>query len=423
MKKCISLVLALLMALALCTVSWADVTSAKDFPSGGTGSDTVYWTIGTEDGQSGYATTLTAALTAAYKANSDGSKAITIICKPNADVGTMTHGHVADDLTIYGNGAYISGGECDLEVDTFKFSRSTGAQATDGESLTKNITITAYDLDNLGVWGQRNTNHTVTINLTNCNGKAIGSTENVQRVYISGTSGKNNITLTNCDFLTAKTAVYSNADGEINVENCSFTGSAAPVNINHKTSGTVTVNVSNCKFDSCGDTGEWKGFAAPIRLVQSEAAGSMTAAVDNATFTNTAGGNGDILLGDGRASEKSDNTKITATVTNTNAKVQAQEPGYYTENGGIVADKMIEAKVKSSEKLTVKPVAEGDGKVTLEKETVPSSNNNHYYYYSPSTDTTTTKGSPKTFDAGVGVYAVTAVLSLSGMAWTAKKRH
>lgn len=204
MKKCISLVLALLMALALCTVSWADVTSAKDFPSGGTDSDTVYWTIGTEDGQSGYAATLTAALTAAYKANSDGSKAITIICKPNADVGTMTHGHVADDLTIYGNGAYISGGECDLEVDTFKFSRSTGAQAADGEFLTKNITITAYDLDNLGVWGQRNTNHTVTVNLTNCNGKAIEGKENVQRVYVSGTTGKNNITLTSCDFLTAK---------------------------------------------------------------------------------------------------------------------------------------------------------------------------------------------------------------------------
>ncbi len=31
--------------------------------------------------------------------------------------------------------------------------------------------------------------------------------------------------------------------------------------------------------------------------------------------------------------------------------------------------------------------------------------------------------SPKTFDAGVGVYAVTAVLSVTGMAWTAKKRH
>ena len=50
---------------------------------------------------------------------------------------------------------------------------------------------------------------------------------------------------------------------------------------------------------------------------------------------------------------------------------------------------------------------------------------NSYYYYSPSTTTpdTTTKGSPKTFDAGVGIYAVTAVLSVTGMAWTAKKRH
>ena len=52
--------------------------------------------------------------------------------------------------------------------------------------------------------------------------------------------------------------------------------------------------------------------------------------------------------------------------------------------------------------------------------------NKSYYYYSPTSDTTTsttTKGSPKTFDAGIGIYAVTAVLSVTGMAWTAKKRH
>ena len=48
---------------------------------------------------------------------------------------------------------------------------------------------------------------------------------------------------------------------------------------------------------------------------------------------------------------------------------------------------------------------------------------NSYYYYSPTSDTTTsttTKGSPKTFDAGVGIYAVTAVLSVTGMAWAGK---
>lgn len=49
---------------------------------------------------------------------------------------------------------------------------------------------------------------------------------------------------------------------------------------------------------------------------------------------------------------------------------------------------------------------------------------NSYYYYSPTTTANdTTKGSPKTFDAGVGIYAVTALLSVTGMAWAGKKRH
>lgn len=47
---------------------------------------------------------------------------------------------------------------------------------------------------------------------------------------------------------------------------------------------------------------------------------------------------------------------------------------------------------------------------------------NSYYYYAPTTTDTKT-GSPKTFDAGVGIYAVTALLSVTGMAWTGKKRH
>lgn len=47
---------------------------------------------------------------------------------------------------------------------------------------------------------------------------------------------------------------------------------------------------------------------------------------------------------------------------------------------------------------------------------------NSYYYYAPTTTDTKTD-SPKTFDAGVGIYAVTAVLSVTGMAWTGKKRH
>lgn len=281
----------------------------------------VYWAAGT---QSGYAATLTDTLTAAYKANEG---AITIVCRPGADVGEMTHGHVADDLTIYGNDAYLSGGECDLEVDTYTFSRATGKQVTaGGVCLDGDITITAYELDNLGVWGERHTAHKVTVNLTDCDGKALEGKTNVQRVYISGTTGVNDITLTDCDFLTKATAVYSNADGAIKAVKCSFTGGQVPFNINHKANGTQTVAVENCTFTNCGDAGGWKQFAAPLRLVNS-GAGTQSAEVTGCAFAGTVGANGDILLGDGRTGQASNDVELK--VVNTAANIQAQKPGYY----------------------------------------------------------------------------------------------
>lgn len=300
----------------------------------------VYWEAGT---QSDYAATLTAALKAAYMENKDE---IIIVCRPRADVGTMSHGHVADNLTIYGNNAYLSGGECDLEVDTFKYSRDTGAQADDGVGLGKDITITAYELDNLGVWGQRTTNHTVTVNLTDCDGTR-NVTPNVQRVYISGTTGVNNITLTGCDFLTKATSVYSNADGEVEIDNCSFTGSQVPVNFNHKANGTQTVMVKNSEFKACGDNGDWKQFAAPIRFVNS-GSGTSTTTVDNCTFDNTVGTNGDILIGDGRTGQASND--VTLTVSGTAANVQAQKPGYYNGKSTDVT-KMMAKQVAENERL------------------------------------------------------------------------
>lgn len=307
----------------------------------------VYWAAGA---QSGYATTLTEALTAAYKADAG---AITVVCRPGADVGEMTHGHVADDLTIYGNDAYLSGGECDLEVDTYTFSRETGAQAADGVCLDKDITITAYELDNLGVWGERHTAHKVTVNLTDCDGKALEGKTNVQRVYISGTTGVNNITLTDCDFLTKATAVYSNADGAIKAVNCSFTGGEVPFNINHKANGTQTVAVENCTFTNCGDAGDWKQFAAPLRLVNS-GTGTQSAEVTGCAFAGTVGANGDILLGDGRTDQASNDVELK--VVNTAANIQAQKPGYY---GGETVD--------ATKKATAASPAEGTLETSVAK--------------------------------------------------------
>ena len=329
MKKLLSLALALLLlAVMLPVVSMADEIAWEEGKN-------VYWQAGNSVGQTA---TLKDALKDAYMANTNNGD-ITITCRPNSDVGEMTHGHVADNITIIGNGAYISGGECDLEVDTYQFNRATGVQdENNGVYLEKNITITASNLYNLGVWGQRHTSYTVNINLTNCDSKAINGMDNVQRVYISGTTGVNNITVTGCDFLTKATALYSNADGTVVIDNCTFNGGQVPVNFNHKADGTQTVTVKNSTFTNCGDTGDWSAFAAPVRFVNS-GKGSLDATIENNTFTGTVGNNGDILLGDYRDGETSND--FTATIT-PNGTTKVRNSGITDEptpiTGKVTAD-------------------------------------------------------------------------------------
>ena len=339
MKKLLSLALALLLlAVMLPVVSMADEIIWE-------GSNNVYWQAGNASGQT---PTLVEALKAAYMAKGD----ITITCRPDSDVGSLTHGHVADNITIIGNGAYISGGECDLEVDTYQFNRATGVQdENNGAYLEKDITITASNLYNLGVWGQRHTNHTVNIKLTNCDGKA---PVNLQRVYISGTAGVNNITVTDCDFLTKATALYSNADGTVVIDNCTFNGGQVPVNFNHKADGKQIVTVKNSTFTSCGDTGEWSAFAAPVRFVNS-GTGSLDATIENNTFTDTVGNNGDILLGDYREGKESHD--VTATITpNGTTKVR--------NSGTTDLPQTITGKVTADAKGNITPVKE-EGPTTI----------------------------------------------------------
>ena len=336
MKKLLSLALALLLlAVMLPVVSMADEITWVE-------SKNVYWQAGDTSGQTA---TLAEALKAAYMAKGD----ITITCRPDSDVGSLTHGHVADNITIIGNGAYISGGECDLEVDTYKYSRTTGQQAEDGAYLEKDITITASNLYNLGVWGERHTNHIVNINLTNCDGKA---PVNLQRVYISGTAGVNNITVTGCNFLTKATALYSNADGTVVIDNCTFNDGQVPVNFNHKADGKQTVTVKNCTFTNCGDASI--GYAAPVRFVNS-GNGSLNATIENNTFTDTVGNNGDILLGDYREGKESHD--VTATITpNGTTKVR--------NSGTTDLPQTITGKVTADAKGNITPVKE-EGPTTI----------------------------------------------------------
>ncbi len=104
--------------------------------------------------------------------------------------------------------------------------------------------------------------------------------------------------------------------------------------------------------------------------------------------------------------------KTAATAVNTNGGVTVPTKtgiAVGTFKGEVTADMLAEGVVT---------VNNGDGTFTVRAP--------RYYYNSTTTTTDTkadgTKGSPKTFDAGVGIYAVTAVLSVTCMAWTAKKR-
>lgn len=278
------------------------------------------------------------ALEAAYKDTATtGTKEI--YCKPNADVGKMTHGHVADDIIIYGNNASVSSGERDLEIDTFKYDRTTGKQAENGEFLTKDITVTVKNLNGIAAWGQRNTNHKITLNFENC--------KNMQRIYFGGKIGDTDINVNGCSFdasdssvLKANqgTAIYSNVNGAINIRNTTFKNIDVGLNLNHKTKGTQTIKIENCEFIDCGqNTQNTKTYAAPIRIVaQVGATSNLT--VKDTKFTYSEGKtscNGDILLGDGQITGLLATGTTTLAMTGTNANVMVQKAGYYDSKGEV----------------------------------------------------------------------------------------
>lgn len=272
----------------------------------------------------------------------------------------MTHGHVADDLTIYGNGAHImkgkDSGEHDLEIDTYKYNRETGMRddTDSGVYLEKDITVTVNNLEGIAAWGQRNTNHKITLKFENC--------KNMQRIYFSGTTGDIDINVNGCSFDSENgshkdTSIYSNANGSISVSNTMFKNIDVGLNLNHKIEGTQTIKIENCDFIDCGQgTKDTKTYAAPIRIVAKEGSTSNLT-VNNATFTYNEGKtscNGDILIGDGRHNAAEKQGITTLGMEGTKAEVMVQESGYYTDSNGSSTDdtKSETTTVESSEKVT-----------------------------------------------------------------------
>lgn len=323
-------------AIAFTSVAFTAFANGESTPDWTNNESATVVAYGINNGGDLYFNKLTDALEAVYK--SSPKEVVTLECKAGADVGAMTHGHVADSLIIKGNGAYVSSGERDLEVDTYKFDRSTGKLAQNYASdLEKDITIKVENLNGVGGWSQRQTSHTVNLEFIGC--------KKMHRVYYSGTTGVNNFKLTDCTFDgtnnendkpvggSSATSVYSNAPGTIELNNCTFKNVSLGVNLNNKSNGEQIVNINKCSFEDCAisaNSKDWKSFAAPIRFVTSGENAKITASVAESEITYPTGksnvGNGDILLGDGRINQKS-TPNVTVNVSKTAAEAQVQFPG------------------------------------------------------------------------------------------------
>ena len=260
------------------------------------------------DGTNYYAT-MTAALNAVYGTET------TLYCKPGANVGQMTHGAIKETLTVYGNDAYTSGNG-DFDIGNCNY---------EGKEITSDITLTVKHLDGCGAWGYKNTEHTINIVFENC--------KDMSEVYLSGTAGRTNITMTNCEFTDnvdgGNCKVYSNADGTITLKDMLFSGVDKAVNFNHKATGTQTIALENCTFTNCGDV--VAGDEIPVRVLSSVAGGNSVLTVTDCTFSGTPEGGADILLDYGVGLTE-------ATVSNTAAKVVVEKENNVGETTIVAAN-------------------------------------------------------------------------------------
>lgn len=276
-------------------------------------------------------------------ATAAAGKTNTIYCKPGADLGAVTHIHVCESLTVYGNDAYISSGEADFELDTYKYCHNTSKACA---GITEEITLTVNNLDGVAVWGQRTSENTVNIILNDC--------EDICRIYLSGTKGVANVTVKDSSYDGTvgyrDTAVYTNTPGSINIVNTTFKSYAIPINMNNKSTGTQNITLTDCEFIDCsiasivsyGDVGSVH-YAAPVRVVATEYASAVSnLTLDGCKFTyhgDNAPVDVNILTLDKRAGKLNNGTvnvvvnggEVCTSVAAANAKLAASESVVLTE--------------------------------------------------------------------------------------------
>ena len=249
------------------------------------------------------------------------------------------------------------------------------------------------------------------------------------RAYNSGSNST--ITVDSCTFDNVKAlnivraASESAQKSKLVVTNSTFKGCTASLNgiiqIDNNSTGNAASEIT--KNDFIGNT---IGPADNVAVIYLSAPATVQNNYfdGNTTTANTGKKNGVVVTGSHAGGSMVENN---AFVSHTFTEGDAQGAVY-----GAAGDTKVSNNYYGTGINHLAKAGDGfsEGSVATGYTNMGSGNHSYtaprYYYYNSTTTGTKadgTKGSPKTFDAGVGIYAVTAVLSVTGMAWAGKKRH
>ena len=453
MKKVLATVLALVMALALTTAAWADDEVAEITKNGAT---TKYATLAeaitaVSDGDTivlQQDVTLTNALkiekTGVAFTIDLGKKTLTGRVNIMSGTVTITNGKVVGDqpLNVYGSATSAANFsvlniENDVVVNEkgddknsaviFDCLNEAGKNSKVGYGAVINISGTVYGTvfvsGNLGNDGQY-TDAMRDSNIINVKNGAVIYTTADQGIAMNGAAVvniENGASVTGREAVGVKRGALNVNGGTLtavgnkvepvqgNTNGTEKSGAAISVTNTYNGHGNITVNVNGGTITSTNNDAIYKGVTTGENFTT-----APTFGVAGGTFSSDVSN----FVDSAPVAEKKDgNYVVGASAIVAAANADGAITIVKSNNvalDGINSNVTVTAKENAG---TVK--VNGNTVAAGTSYTVPSR-----YYYHPTTDTKAddTKGSPKTFDAGVGIYAVTAVLSVTGMAWTAKKR-
>ena len=414
MKKVLATILALVMAIGLCSVSWADATTEVKTEAELTAAVSNGGEI-----KLGANITLTSMLTIpADKTVTLDLNGLSITSAgkviKNNGILTITDTKGGGKIISTGNTAVGVGDNSKTTIKTAIIESVEGAVITGyATGATINIEDGIFSAsDNAVVAGngnrtneagaERTVGNTINISGGTFNGQIKTPTYVACGIYapwkdtikvtggtfnITGGAGivarAGNVTVTNAVFNTTGNATGKVGDSRVVVP-CSaivFDSEAAYPALTN----TAAISVESGTFTSEADA---------ISVVKPEGEGAAErVSVTGGTFSTDVTG----YLGEGKILQKNGDTYTAVT------------------NSGITSGTYT---AKPTVPDGYKVVENTDGTFTVEKV-------GGYYYYQPTTDTKTTdtKGSPKTFDAGIALYVGMALTSAAGVAFVGKKRE